>query len=69
MFLVFVGVTMDAGFCLAPVPFDQLTFLLTTTGTLLCSASANTLNQVQRFICFYKVLIVFCGMYLFSDLH
>ena len=46
IFAVFVAMTMDAGFCLASVPFNQFTFLLTTFGTIMCSASANTLNQV-----------------------
>uniref|UniRef100_H2Z6I3 Protoheme IX farnesyltransferase, mitochondrial n=1 Tax=Ciona savignyi TaxID=51511 RepID=H2Z6I3_CIOSA len=44
----FVVMTADAGYCLAPVPFEQSTFLLVTLGTALCSCSANTLNQIAE---------------------
>lgn len=46
-FSVFVAMTADAGYCLAPVMFDQKIFVLATIGTILCSCSANTFNQVS----------------------
>lgn len=45
---LFVAMTADAGYCLAPVMFDQKIFVLATVGTILCSCSANTLNQVSE---------------------
>jgi len=42
--------TADAGYCLAPVAFSYPTFLLATAGILLCSSSANTLNQVSELL-------------------
>jgi len=44
----FVVMTADAGFCLAPTVFDHSTFFFLTIGTALCSASANTLNQIAE---------------------
>ncbi|XP_076800426.1 protoheme IX farnesyltransferase, mitochondrial-like [Clavelina lepadiformis] len=45
---LFVVMTMDAGYCLAPVAFDQSAFYIATVGTLLCSCCANTLNQIAE---------------------
>ena len=38
--------TALAGYSMAPAPFDLSTLLWTTSGTALCSAAANSFNQV-----------------------
>ncbi|XP_062858842.1 protoheme IX farnesyltransferase, mitochondrial [Trichomycterus rosablanca] len=40
-----VVTTAAAGYAMAPVPFDPITFALATLGTGLCSCSANSINQ------------------------
>ncbi|XP_063076860.1 protoheme IX farnesyltransferase, mitochondrial [Engraulis encrasicolus] len=40
-----VVTTAAAGFAMAPVPFDLSQFLLASTGTFLCSCTANSINQ------------------------
>lgn len=45
---LFVSITANAGYCLAPTVFDHSAFLFVTLGTMLCSCSANTLNQIQE---------------------
>nr|CAB3233035.1 protoheme IX farnesyltransferase, mitochondrial [Phallusia mammillata] len=45
---LFVVMTADAGYCLAPVQFHHFTFFLATIGTGLCSCCANSLNQIAE---------------------
>nr|XP_039267715.1 protoheme IX farnesyltransferase, mitochondrial-like [Styela clava] len=45
---LFVVMTADAGYCLAPVTFDHHLFFFATMGTLLCSCAANTFNQIAE---------------------
>lgn len=55
-FAVFVVMTADAGYCLAPVQFEHFTFFLATTGIGLCSCCANSLNQVDLLSLTYKII-------------
>lgn len=41
-----VTLTATAGYLIAPGPFSVVTLTGATIGTMLCSASANSLNQV-----------------------
>lgn len=45
---IFVVMTADAGYCLAPVAFNHPTFFFATVGTLLCACSANSFNQIAE---------------------
>lgn len=45
-----VVTTAAAGYAMAPVPFDPITFMLATVGTGLSSCMANSINQVSHFI-------------------
>lgn len=42
-----VVTTAAAGYAMAPVPFDPLTFLVASLGTGLASCAANSINQVS----------------------
>lgn len=39
--------TAAAGYAMAPVPFDPLTFVVASLGTGLASCAANSINQVS----------------------
>lgn len=43
-----VVTTAAAGYAMAPVPFDPLTFLVASLGTGLASCAANSINQVSH---------------------
>ncbi|XP_057213973.1 protoheme IX farnesyltransferase, mitochondrial [Triplophysa rosa] len=40
-----VVTTAAAGYAMAPVPFDPVTFIMASVGTGLCSCTANSINQ------------------------
>ena len=46
-----VVLTAAAGYAIAPAPMVPIALMCTVLGTTLCSASANSLNQV----CFFKL--------------
>lgn len=46
VFAALVVTTAAAGYAMAPVPFDPLTFLVASLGTGLASCAANSINQV-----------------------
>lgn len=45
---LFVVMTTDAGFCLAPLAFNHHLFFFATAGTMLCACAANTFNQIAE---------------------
>lgn len=47
MFAALVVTTAAAGYAMAPVPFDPLTFVVASLGTGLASCAANSINQVS----------------------
>lgn len=42
-----VVTTAAAGYAMAPVPFDPVTFFVSSLGTCLASCAANSINQVS----------------------
>ncbi|KAI7797054.1 hypothetical protein IRJ41_011934 [Triplophysa rosa] len=50
-----VVTTAAAGYAMAPVPFDPVTFIMASVGTGLCSCTANSINQVSHLIQFHKI--------------
>ena len=48
--IALVVLTTLAGYAIAPAPFSSTILLCGCLGTALCSAAANTFNQVKYFV-------------------
>ena len=58
LYIALVVLTTLSGAVMAPVPIDATLLIWASVGTGLCSASANTFNQVCVFVCVYMCVSV-----------